>query len=71
MIRRIKNMAPEEIFTRTVFGIIMIGAAFISWGKWVTFVLGILFLISASQGFCITCVLYKKFFAKKSSTDNQ
>ena len=66
MIQRVRNMAPEEIFTRTVFGLIMIAATFISWGKWATFVLGIMFLISAAQGFCITCVFYKKFLAKKS-----
>ncbi|MCA9407663.1 MAG: DUF2892 domain-containing protein [Candidatus Omnitrophica bacterium] len=63
-IRRVKNMPPEEIFTRTVFGVIMIACAFVSWGRWVTGVLGVLFLISASQGFCVTCVLYKKFFGK-------
>jgi hypothetical protein len=55
------NMLPEEVFTRTLFGIIMVLAAFVSWGKWVTLVLGVLFLISASQGFCVTCVLYKMF----------
>ena len=59
--KRVSNMPPEECFTRTLFGVIMISAAFISWGKWVTFVLGILFLISAFQGFCVTCVLYKMF----------
>ncbi len=69
MIRRVSNMKPEEIFTRSVFGVIMIGAAFISWGKWVTLVLGVLFLISAAQGFCITCVLYKAFFGKKDSNN--
>jgi len=62
--REIRNMPPEEVFTRTVFGVIMIAAVFISWGKWVTFCLGILFLISAFQGFCITCVFYKKFFKR-------
>ena len=66
MFRRVGNMKPEEIFTRTVFGCIMIGATFVSWGKWVTLVLGILFLISAAQGFCITCVLYKHLFQKKN-----
>ncbi len=64
MFRRVGNMKPEEIFTRTVFGLIMIGSAFVSWGKWVVLVLGICFLISALQGFCITCVIYKKFFMK-------
>lgn len=58
---RPKNMSPEECFTRTLFGVIMMGAAFVSWGKWVTFVLGLLFLVSAFQGYCVTCVLYKKF----------
>jgi len=58
---RARNMPPEEVFTRTLFGIIMVLAAFVSWGKWVTLVLGILFLISASRGFCVTCVLYKMF----------
>lgn len=57
---RINNVKPEERFTRTVFGVIMIVSAFISWGKWVTLVLGVLFLISAWQGYCVTCELYKK-----------
>lgn len=58
--RRINNMKPEEKFTRTLFGVIMVASAFISWGKWVVFVLGILFLISAWEGYCITCELYKR-----------
>ena len=54
------NMKPEDRFTRTVFGIVMIISPFINWGKWVVFVLGILFLISARQGYCVTCEIYKK-----------
>ncbi|MCA9399666.1 MAG: DUF2892 domain-containing protein [Candidatus Omnitrophica bacterium] len=65
MLKRVGQMPPEEVFTRTVFGIIMIGSAFVPWGKWVTGILGVLFLISAFQGFCITCVFYKKFIGKK------
>ena len=65
MLKRVGQMPPEEVFTRTVFGIIMIGCAFVPWGKWVTGILGVLFLISAFQGFCITCVFYKKFIGKK------
>jgi len=65
MFRRIGTMKPEEVFTRTVFGLIMIGAAFVSWGRWVTFTLGILFLISAFQGFCLTCFLYRKFAGRE------
>ena len=56
----INNMKPEERFSRTLFGIIMIGSAFFRWGKWVIFVLGVLFLISAWQGYCFTCEMYKK-----------
>lgn len=66
MFRRHSQMPPEEVFTRTVFGVVLILAAFISWGRWVSFILGILFLISAFQGFCLTCYLYKKFAQKKS-----
>ena len=60
------TMPPEERFTRTLFGIILIGAAFVSWGKWATLILGILFLISAWQGFCATCFLYRKFHDRHS-----
>jgi hypothetical protein len=56
-----KIMPPEEVFTRTVFGIIMIASAFVSWGRWVMLVLGVLFLVSAFQGICLTCVFYRKF----------
>ncbi len=58
---RIKNMPPEEVFTRTLFGILMVVSAFIPWGRWIILVLGVLFLISAFQGFCVTCYLYKRF----------
>ena len=61
---RVNNMKPEERFTRTLFGIIMIGSAFVSWGKWIVFVLGILFLVSAWQGYCATCEMYKNFTQK-------
>ncbi len=62
------NLPPEDRFTRTVFGIIMIAAAFVSWGRWVTLVLGVLFLISAWQGYCVTCELYKKCRIKRNKT---
>lgn len=61
---RSKSMPPEEIFSRTLFGVLMIGSTFVSWGKWLVLALGILFLISASQGFCWTCFIYKKFSRK-------
>lgn len=65
--RRINNMPPEERFTRTVFGVVLVLATFISWGQWIAFVLGILFLISAWQGYCATCELYKKINKAKSA----
>ena len=58
--KRISNMKPEERFTRTLFGVIMILSAFIGWGKWIILILGVLFLISAWQGYCVTCEMYKK-----------
>ena len=68
MFRRVGNMKPEEVFTRTVFGLIMIASAFFGWGRWVMLVLGVLFLISAYQGFCLTCVLYKLFTQDKKNS---
>jgi hypothetical protein len=62
--KRLNNMPEEERFSRTLFGVIMITAAFVDWGKWVVFVLGALFLISAWQGFCLTCEIYKRFNKK-------
>ena len=64
--RRINNLAPEDRFTRTVFGTIMILSALVSWGKWVVFILGVLFLISAWQGYCVTCEMYKKAVNKNN-----
>ena len=61
---RISNMPEEERFTRTLFGVIMIGSVFVGWGKWVIFVLGVLFLISAWLGYCATCEAYKKLIKK-------
>ena len=65
--KRVNNMQPEERFTRTLFGIVMIAASFISWGKWIMLVLGVLFLVSAWQGYCFTCEMYKKLNQKKVS----
>ncbi|MGE0269519.1 MAG: YgaP-like transmembrane domain [Candidatus Omnitrophota bacterium] len=65
MFKRHGQMPPEEIFTRTIFGVLLITAAFVPWGRWVSCILGVLFLISAFQGFCLTCFLYKKFISKK------
>jgi len=62
---RVKNIKSEDRFTRTLFGIIMISSPFIIWGKWVVFVLGVLFLISARDGYCVTCELYKKAHKSK------
>lgn len=66
MFRRISQMPQEEVFTRTLFGVILIGSFFFSWGKYVALILGILFLISAYQGICLTCMFYKKYFKNKS-----
>ena len=67
MFRRVKDMPPEEVFTRALFGVILIGSFFVAWGKWVAGVLGVLFLLSAFSGFCLTCYLYKKFISKGPS----
>lgn len=67
MFRRSGNMKSEEVFTRTLFGLILIGSSFFSWGKWVMLVLGIMFLLSAFSGICLTCILYKKFFEKNQN----
>ena len=55
MMVRINNMKPEERFTRTLVGILLMGSAFVSWGKWVALGVGILFLTSAWLGYCVTC----------------
>lgn len=67
MFRRVSQMPEEEVFTRCLFGIILIAASFVSWGKWVTGILGVLFLFSAYQGVCLTCILYKKFIKKEKT----
>jgi hypothetical protein len=59
------NIPPEDRFSRALFGVILVTAVFYSAGKWVAFGLGILFLLSASQGFCWTCHLHRKFFQRK------
>jgi len=61
-----QNIPAETRFTRTIFGIIMILALFFSFWKYVVAVLGLLFLISAATGFCITCEIYKKLWGCKS-----
>jgi hypothetical protein len=66
MFRRTSTMPPEEVFTRTLVGCILIGSSFFSWGRWVSLALGILFLTSVLTGVCLTCILYKKFIAKNT-----
>lgn len=63
---RINPMQPEERFTRNLLGIIMIVTFFFDWGRWVALALGFLFLISAWQGYCFTCEIYKKLNQRKS-----
>ena len=65
-----KNLPSSYRFTRTVFGIIMIGALFFEWGKYVVAVLGALFLISVVTGFCITCWVYEKVTGKCEDCEN-
>ncbi len=54
-------MKPEEKFTRTCVGVLLIAAFFVSWGKWLSLVVGVLFLLSATYGYCMTCELYRKW----------
>lgn len=64
MWRRVGQMKPEEVVARITFGVLLIGSSFFPWGRWVALALGVLFLISAFQGFCLTCWLYKVFAGK-------
>ena len=64
MIKR-NNMPPEERFSRTLFGVILVLSAFISWGRWLALILGGLFLASAWLGYCATCEMYRKFSQSK------
>lgn len=54
-----KIMPPEEVLTKTLFGIVLTGSFFFSWGKWAALIVGVLFLVSAAQGFCLPCVRHK------------
>lgn len=64
MMIRVNTMPPEERLARTVFGVVMVGAAFVSWGKWIVFMLGIMFLLSAWLGYCSLCEAGRKIFNK-------
>lgn len=62
-------MPPEERFSRTLFGIIMVGAFFVPWGKWPVMILGALFLISAWWGCrCVMCEVYRWVKGKKEES---
>ena len=54
-------MRPEERFTKTLFGTLLIVAFFIPDGKWLVLALGILFLVSAAWGICWSCKFSKLF----------
>jgi hypothetical protein len=60
-------MRPEERFSKILFGVLLILAFFVSWGKWLVLGLGIVFLISAAWGICWTCKL-KKFLGQRKVT---
>lgn len=60
-------MKPEERFTRALFGVIMIGSVFFSWGKWVVAALGALFIASAACGApCLLCKVTNIFVKHKT-----
>ncbi len=52
-------MPNYERFGRFLFGALLIGSYFFSWGKWIAVALGTLFLVTSAQGLCINCK-YKK-----------
>lgn len=58
-------MSPEERFTKTLFGTILIVAFFINGGKWIVLGMGVLFLVSAAWGICWSCHL-KKLLGRKT-----
>ncbi len=58
---KINTMPPEERFSRTLIGVLLIAVTFFEWGKWVAMVLGMMFILSAWLGYCFTCELYKRF----------
>ena len=60
--RRVKDMPAEEFFSRILFGILLIAAFFVPGGRWLALILGILFIISALSGICLTCQLYRHLF---------
>lgn len=61
-------MKPEEKFTRTFVGVLLIASFFIAWGKWIALAAGILFLLSAAYGYCMTCELYRKWNKSKAKS---
>jgi hypothetical protein len=48
-------MSNDERFSKFFFGILLIGAFFISWGRWIALGLGLLFIISSTYKLCIGC----------------
>jgi hypothetical protein len=52
-------MKEEEVFTRGFLAAVLVTTSFFSWGRWVAFTVGLLFLLSATQGICLACELYK------------
>ena len=48
-------MPAYERFGRFLFGVLLIGSCFISWGRWIALGLGVLFLVSSAQGLCVSC----------------
>ena len=64
--RRVGSMPPEEVFSRALFGVVLILSFFASWGRWAALVMGVLFLVSALSGVCLTCIFYRKFFGQKN-----
>jgi len=54
-------MRPEERFTKTLFGVVLILSFFVSGGKWLALSLGFLLLVSAAWGICWSCKISKLF----------
>lgn len=63
-------MGADERFSKFLFGLLLIVSFFVSWGQYLSLMLGILFLISALHGYCFSCKC-RQFFKQDNTPKKQ
>jgi hypothetical protein len=63
-------MPTDERFSKFLFGALLISSFFVSWGRWLALLLGVLFIASSIYGLCVSCKC-KQFLNNKNQGEER